>query len=678
MNIKNRLGEYIKQSIADLTVLGFAILILFFSRLGLVVCFYKAIKDWPSWQEWFAVFGRGFWFDAQIAAYGIIPLMGVSLISGLFPAFGSMGWRIRQGYRWVLFAGLISYCAANLTFFHEYHESFNSWVFQIFYEDWRAILETAWVTYPIVWGLCGIAALVCVLAWLSEGVFRRVAELKLSRMSFLGLLVCVVFIVAAEGIALRGSYHSRPLKRRDAAMTEHAFLTKIVGNPFHTLKWAYVDARDMGLFRNVHIPLAESVLEQMAQSLWGVSWEGEQTYLKQTQCQAKGPKVAVKPKHVFLIVMESQNNWPMIPPYEVLGMNPELRHFGNEGYWAKSFLPADVGTVHALCSIMTGLHHAGFFPNFQKSSRSAYVTALAPVAKRLGYEHVLFFDAGYINWQRMDIFGRDQGFDEVLGAVSGGCDSRTEGRVWGLTDETLFANVLDKVDPDKPSFNLIMTITNHPPFMLTEAQLEAEGCLIKDCPDGLSDLNDDSVPMRIHAHTWYGDHCVGNFIREAEERFGPALFIITGDHWSRQFLNQQPELYERTSVPFILYGPEVLEGVVYPEYTAGDHVDITPTIVELIAPEGFIYHTHGKDLLAKEASNPVGFGASTIITPDFIFDNKEGPLTRLPWAREDAVEPDQKGLRERYQALKWLSQWVVFEKERTSPVLVDEVNGVLP
>jgi phosphoglycerol transferase MdoB-like AlkP superfamily enzyme len=152
-------------------------------------------------------------------------------------------------------------------------------------------------------------------------------------------------------------------------------------------------------------------------------------------------------------------------------------------------------------------------------------------------------------------------------------------------------------------------------------------------------------------------------VERAERQWQEALFVITGDHNSRKFLNARPRLYERRAVPCIFYGPSVLGNVMLPKNAAGDHLDIAPTLIELIAPEGFTYATMGKDLFDPLAPN-VGYGTEFIITPTFIADDKDG-MPQSVFVGEKAVGamPEAEQLehyRKRYNALRALSWWQVF------------------
>ena len=206
--------------------------------------------------------------------------------------------------------------------------------------------------------------------------------------------------------------------------------------------------------------------------------------------------------------------------------------------------------------------------------------------------------------------------------------TRLTGNEWGVDDKVLFQFILNHTD-DEPTFNLVMTTSYHPPFSVN---LEAEGWdaarLKTDAPyRGLSEHT-----LRILGHLWYSDKCVANFVDEAARKFGNPCFAVTGDHYSRRCIKPVPSLYESESVPLVLYGEPFFAKKESPlPPLAGSHLDIAPTLVNLLAPEGFVYHSFGRDLF--DATKPqVGFGRDAVITPD-----------RIATAREPAREENLNG-----------------------------------
>ena len=131
---------------------------------------------------------------------------------------------------------------------------------------------------------------------------------------------------------------------------------------------------------------------------------------------------------------------------------------------------------------------------------------------------------------------------------------------------------------------------------------------------------------RMYGHLWYSDRCLGEFVTAAERRLERPVFALTGDHFSRRFpANQRPTTYQRKAVPLVLYGRKALAQISPPSGMAGSHLDIVPTLVNLAAPRGFLFHAVGHDLL--EASQPqLGFGADAIVGANFIVENSASAI----------------------------------------------------
>ena len=78
----------------------------------------------------------------------------------------------------------------------------------------------------------------------------------------------------------------------------------------------------------------------------------------------------------------------------------------------------------------------------------------------------------------------------------------------------------------------------------------------------------------------------------------------------RTNIDDKPSLYERYTIPFVIYGKGVHKGLLG-ENIAGSHVNIIPTLIELIAPKDFAYYAIS-DSLTEDA--PVGFNHNLWIT----------------------------------------------------------------
>ena len=128
-----------------------------------------------------------------------------------------------------------------------------------------------------------------------------------------------------------------------------------------------------------------------------------------------------------------------------------------------------------------------------------------------------------------------------------------------------------------------------------------------------------------------------------------------GDHWSRRCLNPRPSIFERKAVPFVLYGPDILKPVSHEHKIYGSHLDIIPTLVEMVAPNGFSYHAFGRNMMAADSTG-FSYGNNTVIGPNFLLEINPpaGPESLTGQAVTVPVSAGE--LREKYQqfhALGW-------------------------
>ena len=86
------------------------------------------------------------------------------------------------------------------------------------------------------------------------------------------------------------------------------------------------------------------------------------------------------------------------------------------------------------------------------------------------------------------------------------------------------------------------------------------------------------------------------FVEDIETTYPKEnLFVITGDHADRTNIEVKPTLFNRYTVPCIIYGDGITKNILSDEI-AGGHINIGATIFELIAPQGFEYYSLGKSL----------------------------------------------------------------------------------
>jgi phosphoglycerol transferase MdoB-like AlkP superfamily enzyme len=602
---------------------------------------------------------NGIRFDSMVSTCWFSVLFLASILLVFFDAD-----RIADRIRTVIGAAfiLVTTIAWVVTFgyFKEYNDQFNYVLFNLYYDDTAAIFKTIWADYHPLFYLLIIGGASTLAIVLQRRFIQRhfispdkVTERKFTLLS--GITTALV-IMALIVTAARGSIGLRPAQRKDIAVDKDTFLNQSVMNPYFALLFAVEDHRDAAGNTGLEAYLPDGNVRKAAQELFHTnqSYNNLDSYFIK---HAHGPK-GIPPRHIFLVVMESYDEWPFLKKYASLGVTQNLKALAQKGLYFDKFLPASGGTMQSLSSIISGFPYTLVEINYQMTAHKPYPSSIAETFKRLGYRTRLFY-GGYLSWQRFGDFAHDQGFEEIYGAPHMLKPGVTP-HEWGVDDEYLVDFIVNKVNDDKPSFNLIMTTSYHPPY---NVDVYAKGFPLKKVPDDIKPLFDGTTSLTMFGHLWYADKCLGDLVQRLEAKLSRPLFAFTGDHFGRRFINARPNFFERSGVPFILYGKDVLRGVKIPQGAVGAHLDIPSTLIELAAPKGFEYYSMGQDLLAPRKEN-LGIGFFRVIGKDFLLDVAESRFCPLPGKKLPNKLPDMEVLKTRFNRTYGVGWWRVRKGEK--------------
>ena len=622
-------------------------------RLGMIVGFSDKFGAASEYWEVARAMATGARFDAMVASYPILPSFVLSALC-MRRDYSHLAQRIRRAAGTAAIVSHTVICSITVGYFREYHDQFNQWIFGLVTDDRRAIALTIWRQYPVGWYLVG---------WISVGVlvWRYLPKLMQAaamlprphlRRSHAGLELAIVGLAAAVLFwSFRGYGLRRPIKQRDLAATKDVVLNRLVANPYVALRYAILDHR----YVKSAVGLSTFLQSQSLNEAVRLQFKGQTTGGDlDTLCikHAAGSPLP-KPRHIFLIVCESFDGWALFPEHRPLGLAPELVKLSQAGVYVRAFMPAGGATVDAIATIVSGLPETGINLTYQPASGTAFPTACAPMFRRLGYRTRWFY-GGFPSWQRVDEFCLAQGFDEVIGLPSFSNLPRGAIGTWGAFDEFLFKHVLDTLSDDTPSFNLILTTSNHPPY---DCDVVSRG--FPGIPDALLKFKnkfEQGMLQQSMGHLWYTDRCVGEFVRTASQKFGGALFAITGDHPSRRTPNGNPTLTEMHTVPFVVFGAAIKDKLNPPSALAGSHLDIVPTLLELCAPSGFEYWTMGRNMFAQE-TEPMGIGRGAVVTPGWLFASDFSQKPAVIPGSLDSNPPSVDLLRKRWESVHSLGWW---------------------
>ncbi len=619
-----------QQFILDLKLWGLCILLFQCLRIFFIFSLSHYIADDSSLGDILKTILSGLRFDSAIATYAVsIPFLLITLPSYFFDLTGvARRLRFISGGIVVLLTSCIF--VISIEYYKEYHDVFNHFLFGLIYDDRTAIFKTIWATYGMqaLFYLFGMGVLFFLYSTVGARFLGQSITEKSHTLStkILITFLALIFLVVAG----RASIGRRPIQLKDAGVTADPFLNKAELNPYTALRYAIQHHLEMekadGLNKYIDGDLKKAAQFYFPEAV--PSNNLDDYAIKRAQGSA-----LAQPEHIFLIVMESYGTWPLLEKYSNFGVSEGLKQLATEGILISAFLPASTATEGSLGAIIIGLPDVGINTNYRPSTRVLYPSAIAHQFKQLGYKTQMFY-GGYLSWQRISDFAKDQGFDTVYGAANMGDWLTT--KEWGVDDDLLFYFIGAQLKKTEPTFNLIMSTSNHPPF---NVDLKKKGIALNGIAKELAAYKEAPMTAQELGHFKYADQALLKFVRNMEKQFPNSLWIITGDHYGRRHVVPNPPLFERTAVPLVLYGKQVLGNYKFSDNAAGSHIDIAPTLIEMIAPKGFQYYSYGRNIFDRHALQ-LGLGRGTVITPHQILSIEDGAFDRVPFNRQNNMGSD--------------------------------------
>lgn len=636
----SRWEEFFKNLQQDIKLFIFVLGVFCLFRIGFIAILHSYMSKAAVLQD----VGMALYYGIRISLKSAGLVTAASFVLSTLPGvvYGrAVAGRIRYilGCLYISVLSLLFY--ARIPYYEQFHTGFNQLVFNTFNDDVEALFHTLVEQYhlPLRLLLSAVTAfLLCRLLgrWLKSGIYRLPRFSKwygtiLFRTCLLVVLYYLVIFVRFGG-SMTYAYN---IDWENSGVTKDEFLNEAILDDVQALYRAYT----------LHERVAASTgldMDPQRMADYGAYVAGRPLETRQVdeyfRKEAQGEKVK-KPQHVFLLIGESYANWPLLPQYKDLNIANGMKNIiaQEDAAYVSAFLPNGMSTISGIMGIVTGLAEANLYLTYlPESYKEPYSTAIAPQMKRLGYKP-RFWYAGPASWEKVREFTLAQGFEEFHGM--GDIQSQS-GNVWGCDDKYLFQAVRLGMEEPSPTFDVIMNISNHAPYTV---DLEKEGfdpeMVIKGLPD---ELKNDREMIKKLGHFWYADKEMAAFISDMRRQYSDSLFIVVGDHADRLNIELNPGLYERYAIPFIVYGKGIHKDL-FPEQTAGSHINISPTILEILSPKGFVYYSLGESLTR---GNPIGFNYGFWITSDAIGkigsnsrENLTGVKSELP-VEDAAIQQD--------------------------------------
>lgn len=642
-----------QKNLVDIFSLNILKIIKTFVFFWLLLCIYRIIfiggmHEYIAVDSDFSLIFTAIYSGAKLSLQtaGVLTLcMLISLVAEGFS----------KRLRW--FRQVCSFCVLFITtllfiarfpFYQQFHSGFNQMIFTAMHEDVYALFISLIEEFHLPLKLCIVVLLVCVLNYIfNKFIDKKWGFFKWSKLKSkyrLIILLIGVYLLATLSLYGGGWSWKSGVNWENAGITNDTFLNESILDDYQSIYRAYANQMRMEACNGLSFS-AQNVRD-LAKSLTNKDGGNDLSiYLAK---EATGAKIE-KPKHIFVIVSESYANWPLLDKYSNLHIADNMKKIiaEDDTIYTSHMLPSGSSTVGALMTMVTGMANSNLYlTTMPEALANPYITATAPQMKNLGYE-TSFWYAGPATWENIQEFTLAQGFDNFYSR--GNIDPNATGSVWGADDGYLYDAIFKQIDDNKMTFSVILNTSNHSPFNI---DLEKVGFDASKVVEGLPDKEKNNQELiKELGHFWYADKMASDFINKVKAKYPDSLFIFVGDHADRYNIDKVPTMYERYSVPLIITGKGIQKDLL-PEDMAGSQIDIMPTVIDLIAPEGFTYYSVGKSL----SENKLGQSYAFWITADAIGNTDD--LVEKPQYFNREVLPDRTVLENYINGVRAISWWL--------------------
>lgn len=644
-----------QKSFKSLIFQCFAFMILLYALnlglRGIFICFFTSEISGVNLGEFVQFFANAARYDGQII--GVLSV--IFFVLNLFNLQ-----KILKIYAFLLIIFTTFVSLANVGFYALYKDVFNAILLGLVFDDKKAIFETAFsgdfgfMKNVILWLF--VSVIFCVIfAYLYQKLAHiKKAKFTLNLAYFLAFSLICLFAINGK-IGLKGISLGQQI-----IPVENAFLRKITHGAW----------RDLNYVRHSYQKIANSSLKDytnedalgLTRHFFGLNDENSSYDLGTLLQKSVSNPLENKIEHIFYIIAESYSEWSFASDFKELNLSTEMQKLIENGaFKAEIFLQNAPSTRKSLDSQIAGLYQSEISLSLSVGQNPIFRMSPGFIFKDLGY-HLRFYYGGSGTWYKLDNYTLSQGFDEILYnshivefATQNAFTPPFE-NAWGAFDHYLYDFIKTKTiaDKGKKTFNMIMTTSNHAPWDIEVEKFGVEYDKIDKFLAAHPQIAQNDSTRRVLAHAIYQDKIIAKFIRETSKALPNSLFIITGDHMSAGFSHPA-----KGDVPLIVFSP-----ILKPKILAkiGSHIDIVPTIAELVAPNAYKYISFGSPMLSNDHKKPfnadkIALGYDKIATSRFIYRDKT--LDYIEPKREfNSDKSLAQGIYEQLNRAKALSWWV--------------------
>lgn len=571
-------------------------------RLAFILIYRDKKTPSGEWRKWLTCFRYGFWWGMDFNAYVFLySMVLVSIPGAFFASYYAIGDTVRQAglliYAVVLYTAFIG----RLIFYYHFHDIYNHLLLLGRHADKKNFADIFFNQNHGIWILLSYIPYIG-LCYLASSWLLALPSAPYPAFDTVGgqYAFNTIFFLAAVAVfywfRYGGTFRHRRKPEWDevpAVVKDDVFMGKAVIDDLIILEKLWHQKLHPSLQHSDEEAL--EIMKPILPPAKGPMQDAD--LLRRFERRAQGARIR-KPSHIFFLLLESHAQCLFDPIYDKLNLMEGSKSFRKDIHTISmdNFLPGGMISQPSIVSLMSGIFDTNMELNEnQEFWKGTLRTSMPCQLHKLGYR-TSFWYGGALTWSSLDHYVPSVGFDRSFGGPD--ICGKDAPKTWLGVHDHIFLNEvarrIEQEDSEEPEFHFIYTTSNHGPYLLP---FEQYGFNIDEVmPEMPEALRRDTKNWRRMASAWYADQSAMKFIHKMKELYPDSLFVVTGDHAAPVLPlefdivpRHEPNLREHYLTSFAMYHPE-LKRDMFSQNTVGCHMNILPTLLELIAPKDFCYY----------------------------------------------------------------------------------------